>query len=372
MKSYYCSAVDTGLFVYVDGSVKVCCSGNEIFGSVRQTPVNEIFLSEKFTQLQSDLKNNKPNSYCQGCYKMEDTAPGSSQWSAFNDQFPSNFNQRKLKLIDIRWSNVCNLTCRYCNIHDSSEWRKLKSLPIESVNRDYTESLFELVENNLDTIECVYLLGGEPLLQKHNVRLLDMLPKHVKIDILTNGSVDLTYNKVYEKLKLFPNTYWNLSFDNVNERFEYVRAGAGWNLLTENIEILKQDFSTNNVTFHPVYHIWNATRLLEFYDFADSKGNLRVNWQLGLPSVDPNNDPTDSFVVFGHNKHIIELALAEIDKLSFDDYFLTGVKQSLLDDQEDTTKGQRFIEWTARMEQTVPPKYTFAELWPELNIVLSK
>lgn len=372
MKSYYCSAVDTGLFVYVDGSVKVCCSGSELFGSVREQPVHEIFQQPTFIKLTNDLKSNQPNSYCNRCYKIENTAPGSSQWTAFNDQFPSVYNQRQLKLIDIRWSNVCNLTCRYCNPHDSSEWRRLRNLPIESVNRDYTESLFDLVEENLDTIEVVYLLGGEPLLQKHNVRLLEMLPKHVKIDILTNGSVDLTKNKVYEKLTEFKNTYWNLSFDNVGDRFEYVRAGADWNLLNQNIDILKQDFTANNVTFHPVYTIWNATRLRELYDFADAKGNLRVNWQLGLATVDPNNDPTDSFLIFGHSKSIIDLALQEIDSLDFDDYFLTGVKQSLLDDVEDTAKAARFMAWTKRSEQIVTPKYSFADLWPELNNILSK
>ena len=372
MKSFYCSAVDTGLFVSVNGGVGLCCSGEGFFGSVRQQPVNEIFRNNKFIELQQDLKSNKPNAYCNGCYRIEDTAPGSSQWSAFNDQFPSTNNQRQLKLIDIRWSNVCNLTCRYCNTHDSSEWRKLRNLPIESVNRDYTESLFDLIEENLDTIEVVYLLGGEPLLQKHNVRLLDMLPQHVKIDILTNGSVDLTKNKVYEKLTEFKNTYWNLSFDNVENRFEYVRAGADWNLLNQNIDILKQDFSANNVTFHPVYTLWNATRLREFYNFADTKGKLRVNWQLGLPLIDPYNDSTDSFLVFGHNKSIRDLAVQEIDSLEFDNYFLTSVKQSLLDNIEDETKGQRFMAWTKRSEQIVTPKYSFAELWPELNNILSK
>ena len=371
MKDYYCSAVDTGLFVSVDGHVGLCCSGSEPLGTVRQEPVQQIFQKSKFIQLQHDLKNDRANNYCSGCYSTESTAPGSSQWSAFNDQFPRQ-ESRKLKLIDIRWSNVCNLTCRYCNTHDSSEWRRIRNLPIESVNRDYTESLFELIEENLDTIECVYLLGGEPLLQKYNIRLLDMLPKHVKIDILTNGSVDLTKNKIYEKLLNFPKTYWNLSFDNIEDRFEYVRAGGNWQLLCKNIEQLKIDFTRNNVTLHPVYTIFNATRLKELYEFANSKGNLRVNWQLGLASDDPHNLPTDSFLAFGHCKPIRDLAVQEIDSLNFDDSFLTGVKQSLSDDIEDSTKSKRFLDWIQKMEQTIVPKHSFQDLWPELNILLSK
>lgn len=371
MRDYYCNAVDTGLFVSVNGGVGLCCSGDGVFGSLTRQPINEIFEKENFIKLQQDLKAGIANEYCKGCYKIEETAPGSSQWSAFRQQFKRP-EKRQLRLIDIRWSNVCNLTCRYCNTHDSSEWRKIRGLPIESVNRYYTESLFELVEKNLDTIEVVYLLGGEPLLQKHNIRLLDMLPKHVKIDVLTNASVDLTKNKVYEKLTQFKKTYWNLSFDNVADRFEYVRAGSDWNLLCENIQILKQDFTVNNVTFHPVYSMFNATRLKELYDFADRIGILKINWQLALATSDPFNVPTDSFLTFGHNNQIIELAIQEINSLSFNDYFLTGIKQSLENNIEDPTKSQRFLKWIEEMEKTIVPKYSFQTLWPELNTLLVK
>lgn len=372
MKDFYCSAVDTGLFVSVNGGVGLCCSGSEFFGSVRQQPIKEIFAAKKYIDLRQDLKSNKPNNYCSGCYAVEKTAPGSSQWSAFKDQFPGVNNQRQLKLVDIRWSNVCNLTCRYCNTHDSSEWRKIRGLPIESVNRDYTESLFDLVEENLSSIECVYLLGGEPLLQKHNIRLLEMLPKYVKIDILTNGSIDLYKNKVYDKLRYFKNTFWNLSFDNVGDRFEYVRAGADWDLLNKNIDILKQDFGKSHVTFHPVYHIWNATRLKELYDFSHNKENLLVNWQLGLPLVDPYNSPTDSFLVFGHRQDIIDLALKEIDNIQVKDNFFDGIIDSLQKNVNDFSKAKRFLSWTQKNEQLVKPKKSFAELWPELNTLLNK
>ena len=361
MKENYCSAVDAALHISVNGGVGLCCSGEGFFGSLREEPVHAIFSKPKFIQVRDDLKNNRPNNYCNGCDRIDATAPGSSQRFAFNGEFKET-ETRQLQMIDVRWSNVCNLSCRYCNTHDSSEWRRLRNLPIESVNRDYTESLFKLIEENANTIKAVYLLGGEPLMQKHNLRLLD---------ILTNGSVNLATNKIYEKLKLFKNTFWNLSFDNVGDRFEYVRAGGDWRLLCQNIETLKQDFTRNNVTFHPVYDLWNATRLQEYYEFADKCGSLRVNWQLGLPLVDLDNDPTNSFLVFGHNKSIINLALQEIDNLgSTTDYFIDGIKQSLLKDIEDPTKGKRFLEWTARNEAFLPPKHTFAELWPELAALL--
>lgn len=372
MKSTYCSAVDTGLFVSVNGDVGLCCSGEGSFGSIRSQPIQDIFQNPRFIEIKTNLESNKPDAYCQGCYRAENIAPGTSQQSAFNDHFKSTTG-RHVRLADIRWSNVCNLSCRYCNVHDSSQWRLLHNLPIETVNRDYTESLFEELIANKDTIECLYLLGGEPLLQKHNERLLDIVNKNVKIDMLSNLSVKLDNNKIYQKLKEFKQVYWNLSFDNVGERFEYVRQGANWETFKDNINRVCDDFGVNHITFHPVYHLWNATNLKEYYEFAATK-NFRVHWQLALPKTDfvhQKDLRTDSFLAFGHNPYVIERAIKEIEDLGVNDSALDGIKQHLIN-SVDSGKSKQFLDWTGKMEEFMPPAKPFAELWPELNTLLRK
>lgn len=370
--NYYCSAIDTGLFVYNDGDVKTCCSGNINFGSLKTQPIKEIFSSEIYLEIKSNLQNNQPHEYCQGCYNMEQTAPGSSQKSSFEQLYPNNKKVRQIKLADVRWSDVCNLTCRYCNVNDSSEWKKLRNIPIETVNKDYIDSLFEEIEENKDNIDRLYLLGGEPLMQKHNERLLDIVNKNVLIDVLTNGSIpNLENNKVYQKLKNFKRIYWNLSFDTVGDRFEYVRAGADWQVLVSNIKTMIKDFGTNAVTIHPVYTLWNALNIRELYDFAEEMGGLRINWQLGLPKEDEWELATDSFLTFGHNSKIINAAIAEIDSLERKDEFLLGVRESLTKDSAKTNKASDFLTWTRKMEKLIPPKRTFKELWPELNTLLT-
>jgi len=371
MNSTYCNAVDTGLFVSVNGSVGLCCSGSEPLGSVRQMSVQEIFKKQRFIELRNNIKQGQQDSYCSGCEHIEKVAAGSSQRSAFNIQFKPQ-SDRQIRLADIRWSNVCNLTCRYCNTHDSSEWRRLHNLPIETVNRDYTESLFEEITDNKDTIECLYLLGGEPLMQKHNERLLDIVSPTVKIDLLTNLSVRLDNNKIYQRLKSFPHVFWNLSFDNVGDRFEYVRQGADWNIFLDNVQRLCDDFGETHVTFHPVYTIWNALNLEEFYEYAVTK-NFRVNWQLALPRIDKTGGlDSDTFITFGHKRSIIEAAVREIEKIKVNDSVLENTKQSLIADQEIPDRDLKFLKWTQRMEQFIPPRKTFAELWPELNTLLQQ
>jgi organic radical activating enzyme len=368
MTSNYCSAVDAGLFVSTDGAVGLCCSGAEQLGSTRRETVQEIFKKSRVIELRNNLKSGRADSYCSGCDNIEKLAAGSSQRSAFNDQFKPQ-TERHIRLADIRWSNVCNLTCRYCNTHDSSEWRKLHNLPIETVNRDYTESLFEEITASKDTLECLYLLGGEPLMQKHNERLLDLVNPTVKIDLLSNLSVGLENNKIYQKLKSFPNVYWNLSFDNVGNRFEYVRQGAKWDVFTDNVKRLCDDFGNSHVTFHPVYTIWNATNLAEFYDYA-ATGDFRVNWQLALPKMDTHGYQSDGFIVYGHKTSIIDRAIQEIDRLNISDPVLQNIRTSLSSDAVVQGKDKKFLDWTARMEQFMPPNKPFAELWPELNTLL--
>jgi organic radical activating enzyme len=262
------------------------------------------------------------------------------------------------------------LSCRYCNVNDSSEWRKLHNLPIVNVNKNYIESIFEEIEKNKDTITNVYLLGGEPLLQKYNERLLDMLRPEVKIDVLTNLSVKLDNNKIYEKLKTRSNVLWNISFDNVDKRFEYVRHGADWQLFKKNIKTVQQDFGKYHLTFHPVYSLWNAFNLVEYYDFA-AENSSRVNWQLALPKTDPYELDSDSFVVFGHKKTIIERAIAEIEKLTYRDELIQGLQKTLMADIEKPGKDKNFLEWTSLMENFMPPVEKFETLWPELFSLLN-
>lgn len=370
MTKPYCSAVDTGLFVGVDGEVKLCCSGFGALGNIREQPITDIFKNPIFLGIKDRLNNNKPDSYCRICNHIESTAPGSSQKTAFNEQFPIT-DGRKLKLIDIRWSNVCNLTCRYCNTNDSSEWRKLHNLPVENVDKDYIESLFQEVTDNKESIENVYLLGGEPLLQKHNIKLLSLLKTNVKIDLLTNLAVKLDNNNIYKALQNFNMVLWNLSFDNIGDRFEYVRAGADWSQFEYNLKKICDDFGAHRVTFHPVYTIWNATRLEEYYEYA-AKHNFRVQWQIALQKNDDYGYKTDSFTVFGHSPKVIEQAIKEIDKLKLEDQALSGIKNSLIQSIEKPNKSKEFVTWTTRMEQLIPPRKAFNILWPELNTILSE
>lgn len=372
-----CSSIDTGLFLTTQGGVKTCCSGSYDLGSARTDTIDTIFSNPKYIQVKSELDTHQKSKYCSTCDYAETITPGISQRADFNKTWPSYDGSRTIKQIDLRWSNVCNLACRYCDAESSSEWAKIMNEPVETTNRVYIQSILDTVQKNRETIDCAYLLGGEPLLQKHNEALLDILRPETKIDLITNLSVKLDNNRIYQLLKKFPNVLWNLSFDNVGDRFEYVRHGAKWETLVNNINTVINDFGAEHINVLPVYSIWSCTHIAEYYQFIKQFPNLNtVNWQLAIADYRDRLDFSDGFKVFGHGPNVVELAIKEIDRVydtlpdaSAQDFF-SKVKNSLQNTTPTPGFAQKFLDWSALLETKLPPSRPFAELWPEINQAL--
>ena len=164
-----CTSLDVGLFLGVDNKIKTCCAGNDLC-SITENTIDEIFSNDYYKEIKNTLERKEIPDYCKLCDKHEKDVPGSSQANYFK-KFTSD-GTRKLKQIDLRWSNTCNLSCRYCNTTDSSSWQKLTNIPLTTVNREYYQSVFDNIERNIDYIEEVSLIGGEPLMLKQNEQLL--------------------------------------------------------------------------------------------------------------------------------------------------------------------------------------------------------
>lgn len=357
-----CSAIDTGLFITTYGGAKTCCSGAYDIGNLNNSNIAAIYNNNKFQNIRNTLLNEPTHKYCVQCDHHEKLS-GTSQRISFNKEFPSP-GYRQIKQIDIRWSNVCNLACRYCHPIDSSEWAKLRGVPVRSTNREYSKDILDTVAQHKETIKDAYLLGGEPLLQKYNEPLLDLLRPNTTIDILTNLSVDLDKNKIYQKLKSFENVIWNISFDNIGDRFEYVRHGASWNLLLKNLATVARDFGLHTINFHPVYSIWSAFALKEFVDFAANM-KVRVAWQLANEYDAKELKFLAGYRVFNHDQNIRLAAVKHMESIPENPFF-AAIRPNLITGEPIPGIGQQFLRWTKDVESLAPPKQTFEQLWPEV------
>ena len=144
------------------------------------------------------------------------------------------------------------------------------------------------------------------LLLPENERLLDVIPEDCIVTLITNMSVDLSKNKIFDKLAKRRKVGWSMSFDNLGGKFEYVRHGSTWIELATNVLKVRDLFAQGQWGgIHAVYNIYNATRLCEFRQFVADIG-LTVLWQnLFQPRhLDP----------FLHGGKVAKLAAAETQR----------------------------------------------------------
>jgi MoaA/NifB/PqqE/SkfB family radical SAM enzyme len=310
--NFYCAAPWRGLHINPRGDVKTCCAGDpNMLGNLNENTIEEILVSPVMQDIRTTIKSGQAHAYCYNCVKAERYGRSERNWhNDVNLDFDitqADIMEHRPTLIDVRWNTTCNLSCNYCAEACSSKWADLKGIPVKSGARPYYEQVCDYLEQHQRGIREVALVGGEPLLLPENNRLLDVIPESAIITLITNLSVDLESNKIFNKLSARQRVGWSISFDNVGTRFEYVRYGARWNKLLHNLDLVQALMKQGHWGgIHAVYNIYNATRLIEFTRFARNRG-LSIQWQsLYQPEyLDPQNLGTD----------ILYLAQQEVQKL---------------------------------------------------------
>ena len=381
MDNFYCASPWRGLHINVRGDIKTCCAGNpNMLGNLNTKTIEEVLNGPKLTEIRKTLRQGKHHPYCVNCINVEKGGAGSErEWhNNINrgfDTTQAGDNYEFPTLLDIRWNSTCNLSCNYCGPLDSSMWSSIKKIPINTSTRKYYEDVCEFIAKHKHHVKEVALVGGEPLLLPENERLLDVLPEDCVITVITNLSNPLETNKIFKKLAQRKNVGWSMSFDNIGERFEYVRYGGKWDMILRNLDILQPIMNDPDRKhwggIHSVYNLYNATRLCEFKQFANDRG-LSIHWQHleGPVEVNPRK----------HGTKIAKLAADEIEKFfaTFEPspeekmLFTEALKHYKSITDTSTKVINKLNQFVSNIEDVYHPdtKGQFAKLWPELAIHL--
>jgi MoaA/NifB/PqqE/SkfB family radical SAM enzyme len=378
MSNFYCAAPWRGLHINIRGDIKTCCSGNpNMLGNLNTKTITEVLNGPELAEIRSALRQGNTHPYCVNC--MDRESKGGDSERSWHNNINDGFDTTKAgleyeypALLDIRWNSTCNLSCNYCGPPDSSKWAALKKIPVNSNNRKYYEDVCDFIAKHYQHVQEVALVGGEPLLLLENERLLDVIPADAVVTIITNLNNPLENNRIFKKLSQRRRVGWSMSFDNVGPRFEYVRYGANWDLQLHNLDLV-QNLMKNNGHWggiHAVYNLYNATRLVEFKQFATTR-ELSIKWQNlgGPPALDPRR----------YGKEIAQLAAAEIERVfatcNVDSeeqlLFSTALKvyQSKIQSTPDML--EELKKFVTEIEQYHPDQQgKFKELWPELSNLL--
>ena len=376
MDNFYCAAPWRGLHITPRGDVKTCCAGNPTMpGNLNSHSIEQILNSDSMAEIRKDVSQGKPHNYCSNCVKAERFGADSERSWHNNvnpgfDYATAGDQYHYPVIVDVRWNTTCNLSCNYCGEACSSKWAGIKGISVKSGARPYYDQVCDFIEQHHKNIHEVALVGGEPLMLPENNRLLDVIPKDAIVTLITNLSVDLENNKIFQKLATRNKVGWSMSFDNIGDQLEYVRYGATWDKIKHNLSIIKNLMSTQGHWggIHAVYNIYNATRICELREFAEET-NTSVLWQ--------NLFQPDYLDPFLHGPEVANLAAAEIEKFYALDIATPAEKQffdQALSKYRAVTHAHPGIE--KKFEQHIREIETqyhsdkqgqFKTLWPELK-----
>jgi organic radical activating enzyme len=375
-KETFCSLPFTEIFLGPDGHVKTCCSASNFIGSLHKNTIDELINGHAATDIRQHILDGKWHPSCNQCKRQESQNARSERESDL-EKFQNDFgivdrSFFKLKRLDLRWSNTCNLSCTYCYEYFSSKWATLKGLKINTIKDENENSLFLMIEKNIDSIENILMLGGEPLLQKQNLRLVNTITDDRSFYILSNLAIPLESNSIAQTLINERTTKWGVSFETVGNRYEYVRRGASWNLFVKNINYI-QEKTSNNIDAHSLYSIYSAFNLVEFYEFIHENKIKNVFWNL-LESSGENSTAS----VLKLSPELKQRAIDEISQCEklFPDApgleWLLAFKKNLALNTKSTNKS--FVEEINSLENTYLKSETlkFEKLWPTEWELLNK
>ena len=387
-KETFCSLPFSALFLGPDGTIKPCCSSWENFGDLNKEPIHDILQSDTAQSIRQSIIDGEWHNACSQC-KNQEAQGAPSERDGDIDVFTKSFGEDidkttyALQRLDLRWSNVCNLNCVYCYEFFSSKWAKINDVKVNMLTEERIDGLLMVVDENKDNIHTVMMLGGEPLLQKPNEKMIKILANK-RFYILTNLTLPLKSNPIAQLLFNEPQCGWGVSFETVGERFEYVRRGSKWQTFVDNIAYYaKSPRGHIPLEAHSMYSIYSAFNLVEFYEFIIEKNFKTVNWNL-LQSSGESEDAS----VFKLPTEMKERAVLEIEKcmklfptapgmdtlIGYKDTLTNLIKEDNAVISSDRVNSQEatineLVAIEAKLKDNTRP---FSEIWPEVHEMLKQ
>ncbi len=272
----FCPMPWTGLMYNFDGTVKNCIRSAGPLGNIKDQPIEQILVGNNQSR-QQQIVDCQPVETCQTCYDLE---RGKKGFDHISDRI---FYIRELKntpvdtyqvgnfdlqTVDVRWTNLCNFACVYCGPEFSSRWSEELKIRRNIPNQEQLENFKNYIYDRAGQLRHVYLAGGEPLLMKENLTLLEKLDPNVNIRINTNLSkVD---TRVFEAVCKFPNVHWTVSVETQAREFEYIRHGGSWLDFLDNLKIIKQ--LDHKISFNMLHFLLNYQSIFDCVDFLTAQG----------------------------------------------------------------------------------------------------
>jgi len=276
---YFCRMPWQGLMYNFDGKVKNCIRSvdTQPIGDIKDQPIEQIVLGQENVNRQIKIVNHQPVASCQTCYDLEH---GKKGFDIISDRVfylrelkdtPADLyqaNQFDLATIDVRWTNLCNLACVYCGPEYSSRWAQELSIQTAQPTAQQQQAFKQYIFDHVSQLKHVYLAGGEPLLMKENLELLQNLNPGVSLRINTN--LTKTDTRVFETICKFKNVHWTVSLETLSDEFEYIRFGHRWQDFMDNLKTIRS--LDHKISFNMLWFLLNYDSIFDCVDYLKCLG----------------------------------------------------------------------------------------------------
>jgi radical SAM protein with 4Fe4S-binding SPASM domain len=292
------------LHSYPTGDAYPCCHAEMKIGSIgnsRTNTLEEIWNSPKQRQLRQDMLSETSNPACKRCYEQEDSGFFSGRRSANkhhghhinrvkDTQADGTVQDFKMTYWDIRFSNLCNLSCRSCGHIFSSNWYQDQAKLAGGTWKDQNQVLnyagrtetdmWEQLIPHLDYVEQIYFAGGEPLMMKEHYNILDELERRGRFDVRLIYNTNFTHIRlkdrtVFDYWKKFQSVSVGASLDAMGPRAEYIRKGTDWATVESNRRQMLEVCPEVDFYISPTLSIMNALHLTDFHLDWVNKGLIK-------------------------------------------------------------------------------------------------
>ena len=284
------------LHAYPTGEAYPCCHAEMAYpvGNTRFKTLEDIYRDAPMRELRKDMLNERFNPACNRCYEQEESGFFSGRKSAnkHHGHHVKRLDDDKFQMSywDIRFSNLCNLSCRSCGHIFSSSWYqdqaqlaggdwKDRNRALNYAGRTETDMWEQLVPH-LDYVEQIYFAGGEPLMMAEHYNILDELERRGRFDVRLIYNTNFTHvqlkdRTVFDYWKKFDSVAVGASLDAMGPRAEYIRKGSNWNNVERNRMQMLETCPDVDFYISPTLSIMNALHLPKFHREWVKKGYIK-------------------------------------------------------------------------------------------------
>ena len=246
----FCAAPFVHMVQNPDGQFRTCCMYEKPLGG-KYANIREAFDSEENNIIRQRMLSGEKLPECIKC-DIDETHKGKVKKSyrgEFNRLYGEFVKELKFKFLEISVSNKCNFKCIDCGPRFSNQFGPTIENELSS-------------EENFQDIVSLKILGGEPFLDKKNIKLLEMVPRHqIELMVVTNNSI-FPNDYTLDLLSEFKLVNLNISIDGIDKIAEYVRFGTKWSRFERNwnkwLDWIHMNRKTRYFCPHFVLHSLNA------------------------------------------------------------------------------------------------------------------